>query len=366
MRFLVFLPWLILTTACNFNEVLVTSDQKEAIDQILNEAQYEFDKGRYDDALKMALKAYAKNPNYEDSSILIGYIYLSRAGLDIFSLSKGIIEEKDSKETNKTASLFTTLAKIIGIDQTELSYLTQEDTAQVAKVEVYLPVLASEARESASSVITNINQAISYFCPFVESEARLDTDSRHTGDACPPSQLPLKKAGKSDFGLALAHLGEAIAFYSVLFYRDEGASEANIQRSVKALESRTSDVAAYSADIAALSSAIDAIFPTSGEDEADSMLSAMFDNLQITNQAFEAAGVPEDVSASISSVINDLKTGTQESAKNTQKLKAKLTKKISQDLSKQVEKINASEEELQAICDNLSSISDLPLPDNCP
>lgn len=365
MKVFIFTVWLLMT-ACNVNQVLVTSDQEESISGLLDQAKYEYDKGNYDEALSLAETAYDKNPAYESSSILLGYIYLSRAGLDIFSLSKGIIAEKDSNDTNKTTSLFTSLANIIGIDQTELSYLTQDDTSQVANIDIYLPLLATEARDSESLVIENLNTAISYFCPFVDADARLETDSRHSEESCPPSTLPLKKAGQSDFGLALAHLGEAVAFYSVLFYTDDGETIPNLQRSVKALESRTSDVAAYSSDIATLSLAVDNIFPTSGDDESNSMLNAMFDNLQTTNNALGAAGVPDDISAAIGNVIEDLQEGTNNGIKNTQKLKAKLTKKLSEDLSNQVESIEATDEELAEICENLDTISDLSLPDNCP
>src|SRR6476620_1254901 len=80
----------------NFNELLSSDTERDAIDQLVQEAQYEYDKGRYDSALNLTNKALAINPNSESPTILKAYVYLSKAGLDAINISKKLIVANNS------------------------------------------------------------------------------------------------------------------------------------------------------------------------------------------------------------------------------------------------------------------------------
>ena len=68
----------------------------------------------------------------------MSYIYLSKAGLDGFRLANKLIsnDETDSGNDNRTASLFNTIADVIGVDNNEIDLLTKPETLTVAGVEV--------------------------------------------------------------------------------------------------------------------------------------------------------------------------------------------------------------------------------------
>ena len=177
------LPLLILTFllgGCDFSltQYLATEEQKSTIEQLLLESEYEYDKGNYDDALSVAMEAYNINPDNEETSVQIGYIYLSKSGLDGFNLAEKLIEDNKENEgagnTNKTASLFSNIAEVIGVDETEIELLSSgTQTSSGTGIIIYQPETASTARTSGSSIISNINLAIQYFCPFVSEESKL-------------------------------------------------------------------------------------------------------------------------------------------------------------------------------------------------
>ncbi|NRA65175.1 MAG: hypothetical protein HRU19_11875 [Pseudobacteriovorax sp.] len=366
--------------ACNVNSFLATEKQRDAIDLLLAEAQYEYDKGRFNDALTLANEAYVIDPTFEQTNVQLGFIYLGRSGVDIFSLSKNIINESDGEQTTgeETNSLFTTLSSVIGVDATEIDALSTEKTNSLSGIDIYLPKTASEARASESQVISDIDLAVQFLCPFVDETAKLVGDAeledpRHAADVCAATTAPRYFDAKANFAWGLAHLGEAVAFYSVLFYTDPGESTANLLRGVNSLDANTEDTSAYLASINALTETVEAIFPTSSEEAAsDSMLNAMFNNLETTSLAFGAAGAPRSFTKSIDKAITGVKNTSSEitnTAENSKALKAKLTKGLSRKLETQIESLGAGAdiEELADICDQYSQINEnAPLPDNCP
>ena len=367
---------LLTLTACNINSVLVTEDQENAIDQLLAEAQYEYDKGEFDAALAKAEKAHAIDTSYEASNVQLSYIYLAKSGIDIFNFAKKIIEQEKDEGTDKASQLFTTLSSVVGIDSNELSYLTSDETRTLAGVDISLPKSATEARVSASEIVANINKAISFLCPFVNDEAKLEgtsedslNDERHT--LCDSTEQPRGQSGKANFAWGLAHLGEALAFYSVLFFQEEGQADSNLERGVAGL-ALIDTPSEYANQISALDDTIDAIFPTDAEASANSMLNAMFNNLEATNRGFGAAGAPDSFTSSISKAIVDIQSKTEQlnsSVANSKALKSKLTKGLSKKLAKQIDDLpeGGSPEEVAEICSAFEEINEgaTSLPSRC-
>lgn len=353
--------------SCNANALLTTEKQKKAIDQLLAEAQYDYDKGDFDGALEKAEEALAIDENYEATNVQLSYIFLAKSGIDIFNFAKKIVDQEKSEGSDKASQLFTTLSAVVGIDSTELSYLTTDQTRSLAGVDVNLPKSADEARSSQSEVVTNINRALSYLCPFVNDEAKLLgegesslSDERHSD--CEATGEPRAQSGSANFAWGLGHLGEALAFYSVLFFQEDGQTDSNLERGVAGL-SQINNPTEYAQQITALDDTIDAIFPTDPQASANSMLNAMFNNLEATNRGFGAAGAPDGFTKSISKAIEDIKSKAEQlnsSVANSKALKSKLTKGLSKKLSQQIEEqsASASDEEIAEMCEAFENINE--------
>ncbi len=358
-----------LLTACgssNFNSIFASKTQKAALDQLLIRAQYEFDQGNNDKALELTEEALKVNPYEEKTLVLRAYTYLSKAGLDGFSLSKNLIEQSDTTKTAAAAATATentdttsknldSLAGVIGLSEADFDLMATANTVNGTKV--YYPKSRTDARQAASEIIENIKLAVDTLCPIIQTgEAKnKDKDPRHE---CAPSPLEVQGRAQSHFAWALAHLGEAIAFYSVVLYDDKKTDAAakalgpNIQRVSSGLDAK-GDIGTFLDGLDALTKAINNIFPTDPTLAADSMLNAMFTDLKITSYAFAAmGGVPESVTKSIDDSIKNLtdkidkvspKTdsgATTDEAKQNAAVRNALTTAVATDLDKKIKDLS--------------------------
>lgn len=377
----------LLLTACgdsNFNAFFATQKQKDAQDQLLVEAQLAYDEGDNDKALELTQKILKNNPYEEKTLILRSYAYLGRAGLDAFSLSKKMIEQTDkNKESGTTDSSATlsSLAAVLGIDKTQVGLLGSLNTD--AGVDVYYPKSRTEARKAASFIMENVRLAVSSVCPVIQ----LDTSKDATIDpahGCTLTPFEIQGRAMAHFAWALAHLSEAVAFFSVVLY-DDGATDTagkalgpNIQRVPAKLN--PSDVTAFLGGLEALTGAINSIFPTQPAAAEDSMLNGMFSDLEFTSKAFsEMGGVPESVTKSIDDVIDNLRSqiskistttdsgATSEAAKQNAAVRNELTKTLAADLDKKIEAANLTPTETAKACLLFKSINSDPTktPNSC-
>lgn len=367
--------WLSACGDSNFNEMLLVSDkQKNALDQLLQEAKYHYDKGDADKAMALTEKAAAINPYNEETLILKAYIYLSRAGLDAFSLSKNLIEQSEKKAddttsaTDKTSESFSAMASVLSLTPADLDTMGTSSTAAGTEYKLYYPYPADQARSGGSLAITAINQAIATLCPLVADSTRSSTDARHS---CEKSPYALQRSGKSHFAWALAHLGEAIAFYTVVLY-DDGNGKPNVQDVADSIDKN--NISQLVSRVTALQGAVSSIFPT-GDAASNSMLNAMFSNLEATNKGFGAIeGVPPTVTKTVSDSIENLKAkiskigGTaNESSKQNEALRNSLTTGLSTDLKKKIESTtNISDaDKIKACCAYRAINTQADDPSNC-
>jgi hypothetical protein len=379
--------WLL--TACggtNFNAFFTSEEQKKAQDQMRIQAQYEYDQGNNDKALEITDEILKANPYEEKTLILRSYAFLSKAGLDAFSLSKNLIDQADNKDTSdttgdKTSDNLNQLADVIGLSDTDFNELGTKNTS--TPTTLYYPKTRTEARESLSEIISNIGNAVETLCPIIQAGAPKDStkDPRHN---CEASPLELQGRAQSHFAWALAHLGEAIAFYSVVLYDDGAVGTdgkplgANLQR-VSGSLNPNGDVSKFLTDLTALTNAINAIFPTGDAEAADSMLNAMFNDMKITSQAFAAmGGVPESVTKSIDESITNLEAkiakissstdsgATSDAAKQNAAVRNALTTQMADQLDNKITALPA-EQKTQA-CELYKSINSDPAkkPAGCP
>ena len=348
----------LLLTSCNessINEIFVTSKQENSIDSLLEQAQYEYDRGNFSKALSFAEKAYNKNPNNEASAVLLGHVYLAQAGLDTFSLAQNLISEGTSTASgDKTSNFFINTASAIGVSDEDLAALSTGSFGDSSLI--YIPKTATDARNSESEVVVSLNKAISVLCPFIPEDVKLLSselsDERHSATNCAPSSFDTQQTGQSIFAFALAHLGEAIVFYNVIFKTDEGNTSSNIEQEIANLSNLTSDPTAYATSITQISQ----VFSTS----EDSMIDAMLLDLEATNQALSEAGVPSRVTNSVTKALTNVKEQVN-GATNSDKLKQSLTSKVKEDLAEQITEVGATEG--SDICESYKQITGAV---NCP
>jgi tetratricopeptide (TPR) repeat protein len=357
-----------LLTSCgasNFNKIFENSQQTDTIDQLLNNAEYAYDQGEFEKALSLAKKAHEMNPG-ERSSIVMGYANLSLAGLDAFQLTKRMTEEQNESNTgeSQTSKLFSLLAAAMGISDEDFEAMSVK--AFEGDPVVYEPKAASVAREGGVSSIKFFSDAIESLCPFIAEAARQESDSRHN---CTPSE-DSSNLGSATFAWALAHLGEAITFYSLIFYTSEGQTKPNLVARAEALSQFKSNPVTYLAKITELTDIIETILPTDAAKAEDSMLNAIFSDLQSTNLALEASGAPKSVTKSVTKVITEIQgsiTDFSNVTESNQAIKNKFTKSISKSIASQINDLNTDGVDQDQLCAAFQGINSdaANLPDAC-
>jgi tetratricopeptide (TPR) repeat protein len=352
-----------MTTACgsfNFNEMLAGKDEKESFDRLVQEAQYEYDKGRYDNALRLSDKALALNPNSEAPTILKSYVYLSKAGLDAINISRTLIvaNEKDktavpaasdpAKTGDTTADNFNTLKTVLNLSETDYTAMSSgvENIGSPA-LPVYLPLSAGNARLGNSESLAYMNDAVETLCPLILENANPedDKDTRHD---CAKNAFAGAQKGRANFGWALAHLGEAITFYSVILYDSTGTGIPNLQAAIPKGELTAANASSFITTVNGLNKALNAIFPTDPIESAASMLNGLFGDLKTASTALSAIpGVPTEVSDSVQKSIKDLdakiaaitatSAATTEASAQNEALKNSLTKGLATTMESKIE-----------------------------
>lgn len=418
MRFLSILILTFLTlsfTNCSedqngFKDIFVDEGQKDAIDHILSEAQFEYDDGNYDEALKIADEVLAINPNNEEAILLKGYVYLAKGGIGTFELAEKLIDlSEDDDETNlrfassssnEAGDFLDDLGSLIAdnedidkmyLDPNEIDYEnTKIKGSEYGDGNIKFPKKASIAREDAN-FLENINDAIEIICPFVNEAAKVITstesseiDDRHLTTKCPPYTGTKRSPGKIHFLWALAHLGEAIAFNYVIF-----PSVTTITNKVTDIENdapsqgqlNVTQLTKYINDIGELSAVVDAIFPTGETAEKDAMLTAIFNNLTAVGNGFgQMPGIPKEVTESIDDALSKLKetkdslkkkitdnAGSAESVSGASALKDQffedVAKKVGDKLEANTTELNKSGNETQKkeACDAYKSLTSVPI-----
>lgn len=367
-RFLILLTSTSLVMGCgsfNVNQFLESKSRQEAIDALLHDAQYEFDRRNYQAALKKVEKAKKFRPDGEHATVLAAYIHLGLAGLDILNLAKVLVSDDDDddiQDQDLTALTFARLATAIGLGQFDLEQMG--DPTPETPV-VYLPKPTSEARESASSIMRNIGAAVQALCPFIPIEAKLIDpntslfDKRHQ---CELIELGTsEKRAQALFAWAIAHLGEAVSFYSLIFYQEPGEDSANLVLRAAELDDLKDDAPVYLSGLEDLAVLIETIFPTDPDIADGAMLNAMFDNLETTSRALgQIAGLPDGFSESISKALENVRTRipnveSATAADNNQALKDSLTKRLGRRLNSQVSELEVADQ-IEA-CEALGRIS---------
>jgi hypothetical protein len=372
----------------NFNEMFVSKAQQESLDELMQEAQYEYDKGRYDNALGLTNQALAINPNAPAPSILKSYVYLSKAGLDAINLSKKLIKANETSsgqattsETVKTGDTttdnFNVLKTILNLKDADYQAMGIKDS--IGGQPIYFPKSAPLAREGGSLTLDYLNDAIATLCPLVPSSSNpeSDTDARHV---CTKNPFVEGAKGRSNFAWALAHLGEAISFYSVILFDLDGDGTPSLQAAIPTGNITLENAGTFLSTLNSLNNALNAIFPTDPTAASDSMLNALFSDLKTTSTALASIpGIPDEVGESVQKSISDLQakidqitaSAAQTSAASAQNeaLKNSLTKGVATQLESKIEsaefKTLDPNDQIKACCVYRNMNANAPAPSTC-
>jgi len=359
----------------NINQLFVSSAEKKSLESLLQKAEIAYDSGDFDTALDFAEQARDINSANERVVVLLGYIYLSKAGIDSFTLASGLTSLNSTKTTltatTDAAATLSSLSTILGITTADLKIIADNSTSSLALFKDYdllFPKKASVARASGIASLEFVNKAIAVICPFVDTEVKIDTDSRHSATNCVPTTNDRFLRAKSHFLWAFSHLTEALAFYSVLLYQPTGKTQPNIQSRADQLKANSSsvsitDTVSYYNE---LTTAVDAIFPAG---DADSQLAAVLADLKAVQKGFSVmAGVPKSLTNSIDNSITTIESkrssvsGATDSAKDAASLKNQLTAKMAASLSTQISTLAAANPaqfaaNKSALCSSYTSIA---------
>ncbi len=366
-------------SSCNgtsLNSVFLTDDELSTNEQ-LSESKHYYDKGDFDKAEEMALKVYNSNINKENAAILLSYINLSQAGFDPFALSKNIMSSSEGDESidkdSGTSDGLLSMSKILNLKDSD--YLAMSESEEnLGNYKVYIPNNNLEAiRANPKLAIYHVNRAISFICPYMDTEVKLDGelgvdfDSRHITSECNKEENIASIKGH--FAWSLAHLAEALVFYSLTMYSSEGLKP-NITAYAENIQNEPP--LEFVRSIGTLSSIVENVFPDSN---GETMSGALFNDLETVNRFIKSKlgeALPPSlrngllkVSASISESLDksqDISSGVSASSE----IRDALTQGISKQLSKAIENKGLTGGDLSAACAALEGInSSATLPSGC-
>ena len=372
---------------------MVPDGYKASHEYLLAQANIYLNYGDYDKAREFGEEAYKLDPGSEEGALVLGFAYLSLAGMSTFDLAIKLQEDgKDEASlaegsSNPLASLKT----LLGLDEGTFASLTVEgnrvtlengtvvegapSSGVFQSLPVLIPKTAEEARASGSEVLKLLAQAVEVVCPFVAEEAKVLSpveDPRHGVEACPPSPKDRYFGGRIHFLWSLAHLTEAIAFNNIVLYDPDGDGANLIKRSSLLSDSTSLSITDYITAVQDLSVTLEQILPTDAEKSKSSMLIGMVNDLEATNKGFSLLpGMPENMTKSISEAITKINTqrealkgateGLSDEAAGSQALKEQLTSELASNLKTQIEsKVEAgdlSAEQTTELCASYATIS---------
>ena len=352
---------------------LVTGPQKKHdISYQLFQAEYYYDRGKFNKALTFAHAATAMDRDNEHAGLIEGAIEFGLAGLDIFSLAGKLIAQGEAAQSlalegDESSDALSQLSTIFGITAEQVGAMTLDgnsvttadgkvvkgapDSGLFKDYPVLLPKKAAEARLAGGDTILHLSRAVMAICRFVEDDVKLidadNADPRHISADCQKAPNTLRQKGKSYFLWALAHLVESLAFRGIVLYAPDGATPNLMKRS--AAMSGTLTITQYLQGITELSAVLDVVFPIDPVASADSMLTAMVNDLMTVDRTFaNMSGIPTSMTKSIKTTIKQIKrqkakmvasqggaaTGT--AGTDAQALKEQLTAKLSENLRTQI------------------------------
>lgn len=314
------------------NALLFSSKaDKERIESLYAEGRTAYDNGQFDKAIEKLKKAYDLNPNYEKVAQELAFAYLGKAGFDMFSTAKKMMDlDKQNKATGTSSdaagalSGYSILLNLTSADQLKMGTLVSSDNPFFKDLDVIHPkdpgvIEDADSVRSVVDTLRYVNQAMMTICPFVDS-ALWAGDSTRFG-SCKATNAQEDRPSQSHLIFGIAAMIEAISFNTILLYSGSSSSltldssglaaagSSNLEKRAAAMNQKTftaSQIADYSDAVTELQSDISAVLNTS----ATSMLSATLIDLRLAVNAFkQIAGMPQSVTDSLNGGLKTLEKG---------------------------------------------------------
>lgn len=356
--------------------LLTPADHRDTYANLVVSARAAYDRGDLQRALSLSKRAHEMDPDAEEAAILYGFVNLSLAHGDPYSLAGGLLKSDKDKDKSDDTSPFTSLRTVIGLTDDELLAMGTLDSTP-PDLPVIVPGCAENMRV-ASERLAYLDQAITAVCPFVPFTARALDDPRQRCSL-------LTSVGESPFRAlflwAFSHLSEALAFNGVLTYgtADPTGKKSNLELRVARVQEMDTTVAGNLGEVLtafdSIRGTLEAVMPVTGtcsEAAPTTLLMATLNDMLAVDLAFASMpGVPAKMTKAIRAAVDrvrQLQASAQSSGGTAQgaqakALKADLNKKISAAIAGKLDEIKeknadqlSSEQKTQA-CAAYASIS---------
>ncbi|MBM4251202.1 MAG: hypothetical protein FJ146_04475 [Deltaproteobacteria bacterium] len=370
-RILVILMAVLRLLACGADQNIlgrtVPSEHKKDFENQLDMARTNYDRGKFDVALRHASNALALNPESEQASILYGFINLGLAGGDPFNLAQALIAAKGASGEGAAATM-TALKTAIGLTMDELQSLGTLDRT-VEDLPLILPSCAETVRSSVPR-LNYLNEAVLATCPFVSESVRSKLDLRQV---CNSTTRERQYADQAHFLWAFTHLTEAVIFNQVFTYATVSPPQTNLQLRVARVTG--SNQAANNPDtyinaISSLNKTMQSILPSSGICSASArttQFSATVYDLAAVDAGFaQLAKAPASVRATLTTALGSIRSGQDKvaaSGDSTQALRGQLgggiAEKVAASIDSQVASLPTplSDEQKTKLCGSFGEIA---------
>jgi hypothetical protein len=375
----------------NVNKLFGTKDESYA--GLLRQAQFAYDSGDFSLAEELANKAYSRSENNGDAGVLLGSIYLSQAGIDIFqlvsklsTLSSSSSSGSSSSDTCKSSStnqsagnLLSELScKLLSLSESDKDALGTNQTFSgltlIGVPSVYIPNEVTDTLRAKVSVLSALDKGIRKLCPFINRASVLSqsVDERHTSAAlCPDQTSTSFNSPRAHISFALLHLVEALVFQQGVLV--DGVSTATSSRTgVSGISSKittnATDVTKLAAASVDFATVLGKVFDT---DNTKSQITLALNGLIMVSQSFEVAGVPSSVTSVITSQLTKLKQtasaipgGDTDSAKQSKALSGQINEAYAKSLAQKINSTcgptgaNCSSDQKKDLCKSYSTITE--------
>lgn len=350
---IVFIVAAVVATGCgtssNVLGLLTPGVQRDTYANLLVTARAAYDRGDLPRALVLSKQAHELDPDAGEAAILYGFVNLSLAHGDPYSLAGGLIKYQKDKPVD--VSPLTALKTVIGLKDAELLSMGAVDATQ-AELPVIIPGCVETVRVT-SARLAYVNEALVAVCPYVPVPIRVLDDVRQR---CAPSARVGEESFRALFLWAFSHLSEALAFNGVLTYAtaDPTGKKSNLELRVdkaKSLDTtQPGNLTAFLAAFEGIRATLEAVMPLSGQCSGaapTTLLTATLNDLLAVDLAFSAMpGIPKAMTTAIRQAVDRIRqlqttagSGGSAQADQTKALKADLSKKITAAIAGKLDEI---------------------------
>jgi hypothetical protein len=368
-----------LTFGCgtaNINKIFGAKDDSYA--SLLQRAQLAYDLGDYAEAESLANKAYNRSQNNGDAGVLLGSIYLSQAGIDIFQLISKLsalgstsntgssggstsCASSTSSGTNTSTNILSELScKLLNLSDADINALGSTVTtasssrysglSALSISSIYVPNTITDAVRDKVSVLSALNKGVKRLCPFIDRTIVISksTDARHTDTAaCPDQTNSSYNSDKAHIAFALISLVETLVMQRGILI--DGATAASSATSsptgINSVNQKfgktTLSITQFASAVSSYSNFINDVFATSNP---DSQISLALNGMLVVTRSFTAAGVPSSVTQALDTQLTALQKiagtlgGASSTVNQSKALQGQMNENYAKDLAT---KINA-------------------------